>query len=367
MGSSEVSGLEHLPRCGPPDPSTSDVIVWKNALPPGPERVPASAVPSRHWDRRAAAPRPKRVRTTSASRPEAQIVCCSVEGTVALVRFQGAPGWVCGSSGSPAGASRPTRARAISRPGCSTKSAPRRHRLRTGGRPGHTAPAQAPGPPLVGTPFRSFRPAIELTVLTARCGSASPLLIAGAYAERRPPPARHRSILSLPCANRERHLSEPSQMSIRLRNASRVALVGRGSAADRTRPRSGPTRPEGQSHVFISTAARPTSRSASRSSWGAEGWNGGLGARSSSCALNDTLGALISFGSANHNDDPRGRAREHSAYRLSRCRRWSGWITPWRSSAAVSSGDGEVMAACTPAMSGISAVVATLLLPSAAT
>jgi hypothetical protein len=42
-----------------------------------------------------------------------------------------------------------------------------------------------------------------------------------------------------------------------------------------------------------------------------------------------------------------------------------GWITPWRSSAAASSGEGEAIIACKPTTSWISAVTATLLLPSA--
>jgi hypothetical protein len=42
-------------------------------------------------------------------------------------------------------------------------------------------------------------------------------------------------------------------------------------------------------------------------------------------------------------------------------------MTPWRSSAAASSGEGEAISACKPAMSWMSAVMAMLLLPSAAT
>ncbi len=73
-------------------------------------------------------------------------------------------------------------------------------------------------------------------------------------------------------------------------------------------------------------------------------------------------GALILYGSASHNDDPRRHYLDHSGtvvpdyfsmYAM------VGWITPWRSSAAVSSGEGEVMAARNPAMLWISAVIAT--------
>ena len=45
----------------------------------------------------------------------------------------------------------------------------------------------------------------------------------------------------------------------------------------------------------------------------------------------------------------------------------TGGMTPWRSAVAAPSGEGESIAACAPAMSWMSAVMATSLLPSAAT